>query len=299
MMKKISLLVMAGLVFLSCNNQASSNGAPSDSTATASKADTADPYKDWKLGVQLWTFSKFDFLKALSKVDSTSLRDVEAYSGQPLGGGMKGNFGPDMDTADKARIKLLLQSTDLHIVAMGVIVPKDLNEWKKYFEFAKEFNMSYLTAEPIKSQWGMVDSLAGIYGIKVAIHDHPKPNVYWHPDSVLAAIQGHPNIGACADIGHWVRNGLDPVACLKKLAGHVYGVHLKDVVKADDVNAADTVVGEGVVNWTPIFQELKRQHFVGMFSIEHESNWYNSLPDILTTIVFYNKQVAAIKHPQQ
>jgi sugar phosphate isomerase/epimerase len=299
MMKKLALLAVTGLVILSCNNQASSNGASNDSTANTTVDTANDPTRHWKLGVRLWTFSKFDFMKALSKVDSTDLRDVEAYSGQPLGGGMKGNFGPDMDTAAKNRIKQLLDETGLHVVAMGVIVPKDLAEWKKYFEFAKEFNMSYLTAEPIKSQWGMVDSLAGIYGIKVAIHDHPKPNVYWHPDSVLAAIQGHPNIGACADIGHWVRNGLDPVECLKKLEGHVYGVHLKDVVKADDVNAADTVVGLGVINWTPIFQELARQHFTGMMSIEHESNWYNSRPDIDSTIAFYNHQVYALRHPKK
>jgi sugar phosphate isomerase/epimerase len=296
-MKKIALLVMTGLVFFSCNNQSSSTGATNDSAATTTVDTANDPTRHWILGVQLWTFMKFDFLKALSKVDSTDLRDVEAYSGQPLGGGMKGTFGPDMDTASKNRIKQLLEGTGIHIVAMGVIIPKDLNEWKKYFEFAKEFHMKYLTAEPIKTQWGMVDSLAGIYGIKVAIHDHPKPNVYWHPDSVLAAIQGHPNIGSCADIGHWVRNGLDPVECLKKLEGHVYGVHLKDVVKADDVTAADTVVGKGVINWTPIFQELARQKFTGMMSIEHESNWYNSVPDIDSTIAFYNRQVHALRHP--
>ena len=54
------------------------------------------------------------------------------------------------------------------------------------------------------------------------------------PDSVLAAIKGHPNIGSCADVGHWSRNGLNPVECLKKLEGHVFGVHLKDIVKFDD-----------------------------------------------------------------
>ena len=80
----------------------------------------------------------------------------------------------------------------------------------------------------------MVDSLAGVYGIKVAIHDHPKPNMYWSPDSVLAATQGHSNIGSCADIGHWARNGVDPVEALKKLEGHVIGAHLKDIVKFND-----------------------------------------------------------------
>ncbi|MEO6134885.1 MAG: sugar phosphate isomerase/epimerase, partial [Ginsengibacter sp.] len=189
----------------------------------------------------------------------------------------------------------LLKSKGISMVAMGVIVPKNKEEWQKTFDLAKEFGLSYITSEPKKDQWDMVDSMAGAYGIKVAIHDHPRPNPYWSPDSVLAAISGHPNIGACADLGHWARSGLNPVECLKKLDGHVYGVHLKDIVKFDDTKAADTIVGKGVIDFAPIFQELKRQNFKGMFSIEHESNWYHSLPDVIQTIAFYKEQVAGLK----
>ena len=141
----------------------------------------------------------------------------------------------------------------------------------------------------------MIDKMAGEYGIKLAIHDHPNPSPYAHPDSVLEAIQGRPNIGACADLGHWVRNGLNPVECLKKLEGHVYGAHFKDVVKFNDTNAADTVVGKGVIEFDPIFKELKRQNFNGMMSIEHESNWYNNLPDVIQTVKFYNDQVTKLQ----
>lgn len=294
-MKKITYSLLTIVLLAACNSQ-SGNSRASDTTA-AIKADTTswDVSQHWKLGVQLWTFMKFDFVTAIGKVDSAGVKYVEAFSHQPLGGGMKGDFGPDMTAGEKATVKKLLQDKGIRIVAMGVIVPKDLAEWKKYFEFGKEFGLSYFTAEPIKTQWGGIDSLAGIYGIKVAIHDHPRPNAYWSPDSVLAAIAGHPNIGDCADVGHWARNGLDPVECLKKLEGHVFGVHLKDIVEFNNTQARDTVVGSGVIKWAPIFQELKRQHFDGMFSIEHESNWYNSVPDVIQTVKFYDAQVAALK----
>lgn len=294
-MKKITYSLLTIVLLAACNSQSGSSGA-SDTTA-AIKADTTswDVSQHWKLGVQLWTFMKFDFVTAIGKVDSAGVKYVEAFSHQKLGGGMKGDFGPDMTAEEKATVKKLLQDKGIQIVAMGVIVPKDLAEWKKYFEFGKEFGLSYFTAEPIKTQWGGIDSLAGVYGIKVAIHDHPRPNAYWSPDSVLAAIAGHPNIGDCADVGHWARNGLDPVECLKKLEGHVFGVHLKDIVEFNNTQARDTIVGSGVIKWAPIFQELKRQHFDGMFSIEHESNWYNSVPDVIQTVKFYNAQVAALK----
>jgi sugar phosphate isomerase/epimerase len=38
-------------------------------------------------------------------------------------------------------------------------------------------------------------------------------------------------IGACCDTGHWVRSGLHPVECLKKLEGRILGFHLKDVAQ--------------------------------------------------------------------
>lgn len=296
-MKKIALsflCVICIIIFTQCNSSTTEKNSSADSTATTN-SDTANVTGNWKIGVQMWTFRVFTFAQALDKVDSAGVKYIEAFWGQPLGAGMKDSFGIRMSDDSKAKIKQMLQAKGISMVAMGVIVPRTREEWKKAFDLAKDFGLSYITAEPIKNQWDMVDSMAGSYGIKVAIHDHPKPNMYWSPDSVLAAIQGHPNIGSCADVGHWARNGVNPVEALKKLAGHIYGVHLKDIKKFDDPKAEDTIVGKGVIDFPPIFQELKRQHFSGMLSIEHESNWYNSLPDVIETVKLYNDQVSKLK----
>lgn len=297
-MKKIAfafLGLMCLIALTRCNSSTDSKSNSSDSASMNSTADTSNVTANWKLGVQMWTFRMFTFEQALDKVDSCGIKYIEAFWGQPLGAGLKDSFGVRMSDASKAKIKELMQQKGISMVAMGVIVPKTREEWKAAFDLAKEFGLSYITAEPLKNQWDMVDSMAGAYGIKIAIHDHPKPNVYWSPDSVLAAVQGHPNIGSCADIGHWARNGINPVDALKKLDGHIFGVHLKDIVKFDDTHAADTVVGKGVIDFAPIFQELKRQHFSGMFSIEHESNWYNSVPDVIETRKFYEEQVSKLQ----
>jgi len=296
-MKKISFLLLGFVcivAFSECNSGNSSKSTSTDST-TKTSTDTFNVAANWKIGVQMWTFRVFTFAEALDKVDSAGVKYIEAFWGQPLGAGLKDSFGIRMSDASKAKVKQLLQSKGISIVAMGVISPATREEWTKAFELAKEFGLSYITAEPKKDQWDMVDSMAGNYGIKIAIHDHPKPDMYWSPDSVLAAMKGHPNIGACADLGHWARNGVNPVEALKKLAGHVYGVHLKDITKFGQVNATDTIVGRGVIDFPPIFQELKDQHFSGMFSIEHESNWYHSLPDVIETVKFYHDQVAKLK----
>jgi sugar phosphate isomerase/epimerase len=291
------LSAMSMVAISACNNSASTNTTTDTTQVKTDTLASSGSTAGFKLGVQMWTFRMFSFTDALKKVDSAGIKNIEAFWGQKLGDGMKGSFGAEMSADDREKLKQLLQIKSIHLVAMGVIVPKNKAEWIKAFELAKEFGLSYITAEPIKTQWDMVDSLAGAYGIPVAIHDHPKPNVYWSADSVLAAIQGHAHIGSCADIGHWSRNGLNPVDCLKKLEGHIIGVHLKDIVKFNDSLAADTVVSKGVIDWPAVLTELKRQNFSGMLSIEHESNWYHSLPDVIFTKNYYEAQVEKLNHP--
>src|SRR5450631_2083238 len=297
-MKRAAVLFISVLLLFmisGCNNSGSSASADSAAIKTDSSTSKADSSggstAGFKLGVQMWTFRKFSFSDALDKVDSTGIKNIEAFFEQKLGGGMKGAFGTEMSEATRDQLKQLLQKKGIQAVAMGVIGPKNKAEWIKSFELAKDLGLSYITAEPIKTQWDMVDSLAGAYGIPVAIHDHPKPNMYWSPDSVLAAIQGHPHIGSCADIGHWTRNGLNPVDCLRKLQGHIIGVHFKDVVQFNNPKANDTLVSKGVVNLPEVLAELKLQNFNGMLSIEHESNWYHSLPDVIFTKNYYDSLV--------
>ena len=297
-MKKTIAFACLGIICIGalsrCNSPEAKKETPADTTTAPQASTSTGSTTNWKIGVQMWTFRMFSFADALDKVDSAGAKHIEAFWGQPLGGGMKDSFGIRMSADSRAKLKVLLQKKGIDIVAMGVISPDTRDEWQKAFDLAKEFGLSYITAEPKKNQWDMVDSMAGIAGIKVAIHDHPKPNAYSSPDSVLAAINGHSNMGSCADVGHWARNGLNPVECLKKLEGHIFGVHLKDIVKFDDAKAADTLVGKGVIEFAPIFKELKRQNFNGMFSIEHESNWYHSTPDVKATVDYYNDQVGKL-----
>jgi sugar phosphate isomerase/epimerase len=292
-MKKI-IIIVGILGLLTCLIQ-----CKTASTAKTNRQINNASTDRWKIGIQTWTFRMFTLQEALQKADSAGVKNIEAFWGQPLSRELKDTFGIRLSSSGRATLKNLLQSKGISIVAMGVISPSTREDWVKAFELAKEFGLSYITSEPQKHHWDMIDSLAGQYGIKVAIHEHAQPNRYWHPDSVLAAIKNHPNIGCCADLGHWARSGLDPVDCLKKLEGHVIGVHLKDIATFNDVRAADVPVGKGVINYPAVFDELARQRFNGMLSIEQESNWYNSLPDVINTVSYYNAQVSRLSKTNQ
>jgi sugar phosphate isomerase/epimerase len=236
----------------------------------------------WKLGVQLWTYHKSSFEQALLRADSAGLKRIEIYPGQRLTAVTTDAIGPELSQERIAYMQSLLRKHRVTITSFGVLVCEKSTEWEPYFQFAKKLNISLLTAEPNKEHLDLVNELARKYNIKVAIHNHPKPSLYWHPDSVAIAIKNRPYLGACADIGHWVREGLKPAECLQRLEGGVLSLHVKDV---DSKTKEDIRFGDGLCDIPAVLRELKRQKFRGVFAMEHETNWFDNRADLI-----YNQQ---------
>jgi len=242
----------------------------------------------WKLGAQSYTFRLFSFDEALRKIDSCGLKYVEAFPGQKLGGGLEGTMDFKMDAAKRQEVKALLKKHGITMTAFGVVNAKDEAEWKTLFEFAKEMGILNINTEPKPEQFAYIAPLADKYKINVALHNHPKPSHYWHPDSVLKYAAKSKFIGSCSDIGHWVRSGLDPVDCLKKLNGHVLGSHFKDVVKdTPEGKYHDVVWGKGDSKVDGVIAELKRQKFKGPISAEYEYHWENSSGEVAESVKYF------------
>jgi len=256
---------------------------------------TVNPQKDWKLGVQLWTFNTSSFYTAIKKVDSCKLKYAEAYLGQILQDDGNATFGPSMTPEERKQVKEFLHKKGITLTSFGVVVAKTRKEWEQYFQFAADMGIPVLVAEPELNQLNDVNRLASAYNIQVAIHNHPAPDVYWHPDSVVLAMKRHANIYACADIGHWVRSGLNVVDCIKKYDGRILEVHLKDVGEFGNVQAPDILLGEGVCNIPAVLQQLKKQNFKGAFIIEYEENPDNNLKIIKQYVQYFHEQVEKLK----
>ena len=243
---------------------------------------TQDQNAEWNIGVALYSFNRFSFADALNKADSAGVNYVEGFSFHNMGKEFNDKTMAAMTDEDISKLKEMLSSKKLEMQSMYVSGAKNEADWKYYFELAKAMNMQHLVAEPEKDSWDMLDSLAGVYKIKIAIHEHAKgKSQYWHPDSVIAAMKDHPNFGVCADLGHWERSGLNPVECLKKLEGNILGVHLKDIHQSNNPDANDVVIGKGVINFPAIIDEFNRQHFKGVIHVECEHKMENNLAEVI------------------
>jgi sugar phosphate isomerase/epimerase len=166
--------------------------------------------------------------------------------------------------------------------------------WKRQFDYVIE-RLSAGSGPVIDLASGrcyLVEKLVRQYGIQVSVHNHPKPSAYWNPDNLLSAIEGRSKmIGSSADVGHWRREGLNQIDCLKKLEGRIISLHFKDIAakKEGEKEQHDVIWGTGVLDVKGMLQELKRQDFKGVFCIEYENNWDNSVPDIRKNIEYFNR----------
>lgn len=244
----------------------------------------------WKLGAQAYTFRLFTFAQALDKIDSCELRYVEAFPGQTIGAGSTEKMGYQLSTEGRNLVRKLLKENGINLHAFGVVGAKDAEEWEKVFAFAKDMGIKVLNVEPSDAHLDIVSALCDKYKITAALHNHPEPSKYWDPDVVLKSLEGRSKfMGAAADVGHWMRSGLDPVACLKKLDGHLFHLHFKDLNDFGNKNAHDVHWGTGKLPIGDVIAELKRQKFNGMLSAEYEYNWENSKADVRQSVINFRE----------
>jgi sugar phosphate isomerase/epimerase len=247
----------------------------------------------WRLGMQAYSFNRYTFFEAIEKTASVGLRYIEAYPGQKLSTERPDvrwdhNTGPEI----RQEVKRKLDASGVRLVNYGVVgLGKDEAEARKVLDFAKDMGIETIVSEPPGDALPSLDKLCGEYGIRIAIHNHPKPSPYWDPQIVLDACQGlSPRIGACADTGHWMRSDVNPVEALRKLQGRIVSLHFKDL-NAMGKGAHDVPWGTGQGNVRGMLEELARQRLKAVFSIEYEHNWTSSLPEIARCVAYF-EQVA-------
>ena len=246
----------------------------------------------YALGCQAWTFKEFTVMDAIDKTAAAGGKVIEFYPGQKFSAD-KPDLKFDHNATDEmiAAVKERLQLRGVRAVNYGVVgIPKDEAGARKIFEFAKKFQLYGITTESVDAL-DTIEKLVKEYDIRVGFHNHPRrandPNYkMWDPNYVLSVVKGRDlRIGSTADVGHWVRSGLDPVACLKILKGRVISCHLKDLNEKSP-DAHDVPFGTGVSGIPGILTELKHQKFVGNLSIEYEYNWKASDLDVAQCIGF-------------
>jgi len=243
----------------------------------------------WQLAVDSYSYRNFSLFDAIDKTGALGVKYM-CLSGHVRLNDPKSVTTVEISDADRQAIDDKLKANGISpIVNIGPVdLSGDEAKDRKAFEFAKKWGVNVLVAEPGPNALNTVEKLCKEYNIKVAIHEHSKPNNFWNPDDLAAALKGRsPLLGACPDIGHWLESGLDPVEGLKKLEGRIICLHFKD----NDVmgpKGHNVPFGTGIGKTKEMLEELQRQHFQGAICIEYEYNDHNPSPDMAQCVKFFN-----------
>jgi sugar phosphate isomerase/epimerase len=237
-------------------------------------APAKDPYGGYLMGIQSYSLRGFPVDKALASVKDLGLHYVEFFDAH-----FSYKSSPEQIEAMKKKTAAL----GITMTAHGVNdFTKDHEANRRYFEFAKRAGIRNISANPTEDSFGSLDKLVAEYNIRIAIHNHGPGARYSKVADVLNAICGHHElIGACADLGHYIRSAEDPVRAINLLKGRLYGIHLKDFAEQKAVTSS-VIIGKGHLDVEGVFRALKKVDFPadGALSLEYEENPESPMADL-------------------
>ncbi len=240
----------------------------------AAWAAAARPAGRLKLGIQLYSLRGYPVDQALQHAHDLGFEQVEFFGGMlPL----------DASAEQIAAMKQRVAELDMTISGYGVHgFTKDASANRKAFDFAKALGIRNMLADPDPESFDNLNDLVQEYDVRIAIHNHGPKHRYSKVADVLQAVEGRDErIGACADLGHFLRSGEQPIDVIHRLQGRLYGVHLKDFDKMAE-DAKGVILGEGLIDVPAVFAAIQQVGFPedGALSLEYEENPQDPLADI-------------------
>ena len=246
-----------------------------------------------ELGLQTWTFRNLTLAEAITKASGLGIRSIEVYPGQTLGGGIEGKLTPQLEPAKIEALKKILAENHVSIAGYGVVMQATDEEWKQIFAFANSFGMRWISAEPPAEMLPALSAMAKESGVKVAIHNHPAPSRYSDPDALMQTLASYgPELGICADTGHWARSGFQPLEKLRLCLPRVITLHFKDLNEWTKT-AQDVPWGTGVSDAAGMLAALRQNHFGGVVLMEYENDTDHLVGDLERCAGFFRSALAA------
>jgi sugar phosphate isomerase/epimerase/type 1 glutamine amidotransferase len=267
--------------------------APTIPSARLTPAIEAQEKLDWRLGITAYTFHRYTLFETIDKTDQVGLAYLGGLSFQKVGGGMHKKFDAQLNDDELKTIRLKLDDAGVRMLTCYYAqIPRDEAGCREAFEFARKIGVETLISEPPLEALDTIERFCDEYDVNLAIHNHDEkasPN-YWSPEAVMKVCRGRgPHIGVCADIGYWMRSGIDPVAAVATIGDRLFVVQMHDLHELSP-KWHDVPWGTGVGRTRAFLREIHRQGIKPkMFGLEYSYDWYDSLPEVTQSARFFDK----------
>lgn len=250
----------------------------------------------WRLGVEAYTFHQHTLFETIDKTAELGMGYVGGLSFQRVSPEIPKMLAPGLSDSELESIRLKLDSSGVRLLTYYFqSIPGDEEGCRKVFEFGRKLGIETFMTEPDPASLPLIDRFCQEYKIYVALHNHDRKAspAYWSPEAVLKSCEGRSSyMGACADIGYWMRDGIDPVAGIEKLGKRLITLQLHDL----DDNGADVPWGSGKGRTAEILAKI---HELGvtplMFGVEYSRDWQTNMPAVKQCAEFFNNFTMQLK----
>ena len=247
----------------------------------------------WRLGIEAYTFHKYTLFEAIDRTAELGLPYIGGLSFQKVSKDIPKNFDDQLTDDELKQIRLKLDSAGVRLLTYYIHqIPGDTAGCRKVFEFGRKIGIETFMSQPSPEALDTIEKFCDDYDINMAIHNHDRKAspLYWHPEGVLKVCQGRSKrIGACGDLGYWIRSGIDPIKAVNTLKDRLITLQMHDLNELSS-EGHDVPWGTGVGKTGQFVGEIQRQGIrPTMFGLEYSYNWFESMPEISQCIDFFNK----------
>ncbi|MCP4259246.1 MAG: hypothetical protein GY774_17315 [Planctomycetes bacterium] len=267
--------------------------APTIPSARLTPAIRSQEKLDWRLGIEAYTFHKYTLFEAINKTAQLGLPYMGGLSFQKVSKIIQKNFDDKLTDDELKQIRLKLDSAGIRLLTYYFHnIPGDETGCRKIFEFGRKIGIETFMSEPHPEALDTIEKFCDEYEINVSLHNHDRKASpqYWHPEGIMKAVAGRSKrIGACGDMGYWMRSGIDPIKALNTLKDRLITVQMHDLHELSS-EGHDVAWGTGVGKTKQFIEQI---HHLGikptMFGLEYSYKWFESMPEIAQSIDFFNK----------
>ncbi|MDT8300982.1 MAG: ThuA domain-containing protein [Sedimentisphaerales bacterium] len=248
---------------------------------------------DWRLGIEAYTFNKYTLFEAIDKTAQLGLPYMGGLSFQKVSKEIPKNFDMKLTDDELKQIRLKLDSAGIRLLTYYFHnIPGDEAGCREVFEFGRKIGIETFMTEPLPEALDTIEKFCDEYEINVALHNHDKKASpkYWHPEGIMEVCRGRSKrIGACGDMGYWMRSGIDPIKAVNTLRKRLITIQMHDLHELSP-EGHDVPWGSGIGKTEQFIKEIQRLGIKPtMFGLEYSYNWFESMPEIARCIDFFNK----------
>lgn len=269
--------------------------APTTASAWLTPALRAQERLGWRLGIEAYTFHRATFFETVDRAAKLGVPFVGGLSFQKVSADLPKNFEPGLSDDELRAIRLKLADAGVHLLTFYLHdIPGDEAGCRRVFEFARKLGIETFMTEPKPEALDTIERFAEEYGVNVALHNHdPKASPhYWSPDAILKVCAGRsPRLGAAADVGYWLRAGVDPVEGIRKLGPRLITLQLHDLNEISP-QGTDVPWGTGRGRTGEILREIQRLGLrPTMIGLEYSKDFDQNFDAVAACVAWFNQFV--------